>query len=68
MLADKKKEVSDRDLRSHRQRRNPTRSEHFKLELIQVSCGSNATPTSTVTLRILDGRDLTDVAIGTCPQ
>ncbi len=39
----------------------------FKLELVQVSCGSNASPTATVTLRNPQGEELSDAAIGTGP-
>ena len=66
-VADKKKEISDRDLEAIVNDETLQVAEHFKLELIQVSCGSNATPTATVTLRTPDGQDLTDAAIGTGP-
>ena len=66
-VADKKKEISDRDLEAIVNDETLQVAEHFKLELIQVSCGSNATPTATVTLRMPDGQDLTDAAIGTGP-
>ena len=39
----------------------------FRVELVQVSCGSNARPTATVTLRTPEGEELTDAAIGTGP-
>ena len=41
--------------------------ELFRLELVQVSCGDNAIPTATVTLRTPDDQELTDAAIGTGP-
>ncbi|PZO12805.1 MAG: 2-isopropylmalate synthase [Leptolyngbya foveolarum] len=66
-VADKKKEISDRDLEAIVNDETLQIAEHFKLELIQVSCGSNATPTATVTLLMPDGQDLTDAAIGTGP-
>ena len=66
-VADKKKEISDRDLEAIVKDEALQVAEHFKLELIQVSCGSNATPTATVTLRTPDGQDLTDASIGTGP-
>ena len=66
-VADKKKEISDRDLEAIVNDETLQVAEHFKLELIQVSCGSNATPTATVTLRMPDGQDLTDASIGTGP-
>ena len=37
------------------------------MELEQVSSGSNAKPTATVTLYTPDGEELTDAAIGTVP-
>ena len=66
-VADKKKEISDRDLEAIVTDETLQVAEHFKLELIQVSCGSNATPTATVTLRMPDGEELTDASIGTGP-
>ena len=66
-VADKKKEISDRDLEAIVKDETLQVAEHFKLELIQVSCGSNATPTATITLRMPDGQDLTDASVGTGP-
>lgn len=37
------------------------------MELIQVSCGDRSRPTATVTIRTPEGKELTDVAIGTGP-
>jgi 2-isopropylmalate synthase len=39
----------------------------FKLELVQISCGSNARPTATITLRLPNGEEVSDAAIGTGP-
>ena len=66
-LADKKKEISDRDLEAIVNDETQQVAEHYKLELVQVSCGSNARPTATVTVRTPSGEELVDAAIGTGP-
>ncbi len=66
-LADKKREVSDRDLEAIVKDETSHVPELFKLEHIQVSCGDKARPTATVTVRTPDGLELTDAAIGTGP-
>lgn len=66
-LADKKKDISDRDLEAIINDEIQQAPEHFRLELVQVSCGNHARPTATVTLRTPDGQELTDAAIGTGP-
>ncbi|MBE9077361.1 2-isopropylmalate synthase [Romeria aff. gracilis LEGE 07310] len=66
-IADKKKEISDRDLEAIVNDETLQVAEHFKLALVQVSCGSSASPTATVTLRTPDGEELMDAAIGTGP-
>ncbi|NEP16330.1 MAG: 2-isopropylmalate synthase [Leptolyngbya sp. SIO4C1] len=66
-LADKKKEISDRDIEAIVNDETQQVVEHFKLELVQVSCGSNARPTATVSVRTPDGEELMDAAIGTGP-
>ena len=66
-VADKKKEISDRDLEAIVNDEILQVAEHFKLDLIQVSCGSNAQPTATITVRMPDGRELTDASVGTGP-
>lgn len=66
-LADKKKEVTDRDLEAIVNDETQQAPELFKLEHIQVSCGDHARPTATVTIRTPDGEELTDAAIGTGP-
>lgn len=66
-LADKKKEISDRDLEAIVKDETQQVVEHYKLELVQVSCGSNARPTATVTIHTPDGKELMDAAIGTGP-
>jgi len=66
-IADKKKEISDRDLEAIVNDETLQVAEHFKLDLIQVSCGSNAQPTATITVRMPDGEELTDASVGTGP-
>lgn len=66
-LADKKKEISDRDLEAIVNDETQQVAEHFKLELVQVSCGSNARPTATITILTPSGEELMDAAIGTGP-
>ena len=66
-IADKKKEISDRDLEAIVNDETLQVAEHFKLDLIQVSCGSNAQPTATITVRMPDGQELTDASVGTGP-
>lgn len=66
-LADKKKEITDRDLEAIVNDEIQQAPDLFKLELVQVSCGDHACPTATVTLRTPDGNDLTDAATGTGP-
>ncbi len=66
-VADKKKEISDWDLEAIVNDEIQQTPELFRVELVQVSCGSNTTPTATVTLRTPSGEELTDAAIGTGP-
>jgi 2-isopropylmalate synthase len=67
-LADKKKEISDRDLEAIVQDETQSQSGvGFVLERVQVSCGDHECPTATVTIRTPDGRELTDAAVGTGP-
>ncbi|MEA5575319.1 2-isopropylmalate synthase [Anabaena sp. UHCC 0451] len=66
-VADKKKEISDWDLEAIVNDEIQQAPDLFKVELVQVSCGSNTQPTATVTLRTPEGKELTDAAIGTGP-
>ena len=67
-LADKKKEISDRDLEAIVQDETQSQSRSgFTLERVQVSCGDHECPTATVTILTPDGRELTDAAVGTGP-
>jgi len=66
-VADKKKEISDWDLEAIANDEIQQEPDLFRVELVQVSCGSSAKPTATVTLRTPQGEELTDAAIGTGP-
>jgi len=66
-VADKKKEISDWDLEAIVNDEIQQAPDLFRLELVQVSSGSNAKPTATVTLYTPEGQELTDAAIGTGP-
>jgi len=66
-MADRKKEITDRDLEAIVNDEIDTVPDHFRLELVQVSCGNSARPTATVTIRTPDGSELSDAAIGTGP-
>jgi 2-isopropylmalate synthase len=67
-LADKKKEISDWDLEAIVKDETQSQDQAgFHLEHVQVSCGDHSRPTATVTIRTIDGQELTDAAIGTGP-
>lgn len=66
-LADKKKEVTDRDIESLIAQELRTVSEIYHLDLIQVSCGDKGVPTASVKLITADGEVLADAALGTGP-
>jgi 2-isopropylmalate synthase len=66
-MADKKKEVTDRDLEAIVNDETQQAPELFKLEHVQVSCGDHLRPTATVIIRTPDGEELMDAAIGTGP-
>lgn len=66
-LADKKKEITDRDLEALVAEELRTVSEIYHLEQVQVSCGDPGIPTATVSLRDSEGKVLTEVALGTGP-
>jgi 2-isopropylmalate synthase len=54
-LADKKKNVSDEDIRAMLEEKLIDTPEVFTLEKIQVSYGNQSTPTATVSIRGVDG-------------
>ena len=66
-LADKKKEITDRDLEALVVEEIRAVPETYHLEQVQVSCGDPGIPTATVRLRAPDGQILTDAALGTGP-
>jgi 2-isopropylmalate synthase len=66
-LADKKKEITDRDIESIIAEELRTASEVYHLDQIQVSCGDRGIPTATVRLIGPDGKVLADAALGTGP-
>lgn len=63
-LADKKKDVTDEDIRVLIEEKLVTTPEVFVLETIQVSYGNQSVPTATVRIRTNDGDTLDEVAIG----
>jgi 2-isopropylmalate synthase len=66
-LADKKREISDRDLEAIVNDEIRHAPEAFKLDHVQVSCGDRAIPTATVTIVMPDGSEITDASVGTGP-
>ncbi|MGQ9865446.1 MAG: 2-isopropylmalate synthase [Pseudanabaenaceae cyanobacterium] len=66
-IADKKKEITDLDLAAIVGDEIRHVPEAYKLERVQVSCGNSEIPTATVVVRLPDGREVTEVAIGTGP-
>ncbi len=66
-LADKKKEVTDKDIESLIAEEKRTASEVYHLDHVQVSCGDHSVPTATVRLTAPDGKVLADAALGTGP-
>jgi len=66
-LADKKKEITDRDIESLIAQELRTVSEIYHLERVQVSCGDRGIPTAAVRLVGPNGQILADAALGTGP-
>jgi len=66
-LADKKKEVTDRDIESLMAEDKRTVTEYYHLERIQVTCGDRGIPTAAVKLIGPNGNELADAALGTGP-
>ncbi len=66
-LADRKREITDRDLEAIVSEQVMQPEARFQLHLVQVSCGTALKPTATVTLADQDGREQTTVALGTGP-
>ena len=66
-LADKKREVTDRDLVSLMGGQRVSYAEAYTLEHVQVTCGDHELPTATVRLKDVEGTLYTDAATGTGP-
>ena len=66
-LADKKKEITDRDIESLIAEELRTVTEAYHLDHVEVSCGDHSLPTATVRLIGPDGQSLADAALGTGP-
>jgi len=66
-LADKKRDVTDKDIESLIAQELRTVSETYHLDRIQVSCGDRGIPTASVRLTASDGKVLADAALGTGP-
>ena len=67
-LADRKREITDRDLEAIVSEQVQLPESKFQLTLVQVSCGNESKPTATITLvNTEDGTENTAVAIGTGP-
>lgn len=67
-LADRKREISDRDLEAIVSEQVQQADEaRFSLKSVQVSCGTGLQPTATITLTTVDGAERTEAAIGTGP-
>ncbi len=66
-LADKKKEITDRDIETLVAQEMRTISEIYHLDHVEVSCGDHSIPTATVRLVAPDGEVLADAALGTGP-
>jgi 2-isopropylmalate synthase len=66
-LADKKKEVTDRDIESLVAEEQRTVSEVYHLDRIQVSCGDRGIPTASVVIVGPKGEALSDAALGSGP-
>lgn len=66
-LADKKREITDRDIQSLIGEEMRTASEVYHLDHIEVICGNHSIPTATVRLVGPDKEILADAALGTGP-
>jgi len=66
-LADKKKEITDKDIESLVAEEQRTVSAAYHLDRVQVSCGDRGIPTAAVRLVTPDGKVLADAALGAGP-
>jgi 2-isopropylmalate synthase len=67
VLADKKKDITDRDIESLIAEELRTVIEVYHLDHVEVSCGDHNIPTATVRLIGPGGQSLADAALGTGP-
>jgi 2-isopropylmalate synthase len=66
-LADKKKEIADRDIESLVAEEQRTVSEFYHLDRIQISCGDRGIPTASVVITDSEGQAQSDAALGSGP-
>jgi 2-isopropylmalate synthase len=66
-LADKKRDVTDKDIESIVAEQKRTVSEIYHLDRLQVTCGDKGVPTAAIRLTGPDGQMLADAALGTGP-
>ncbi len=66
-LADRKREITDRDLEAIVSEQVQLPEALFQLKLVQVSCGTSLMPTATVTVVGEEGEEKTAVSLGTGP-
>jgi len=66
-LADRKRDITDRDLEAIVSEQVQQPDARFVLRLVQVSCGNTLRPTATITLANQDGLEETISAVGTGP-
>ena len=66
-LADKKREVTDKDIESVVAEEQRTAAEAYHLDRIQVSCGDRGIPTAAVRMTTPEGEARADSALGTGP-
>jgi len=66
-LADRKREVNDRDLEAIVADERQVVAEAFRLEHLQVSCGTNLRPTATVRMLLPGGESREAVSLGDGP-
>jgi 2-isopropylmalate synthase len=66
-LADKKEEITDKDIESLIAEEQRTVSEIYHLDRLQVTCGDRGIPTASVELIGPDGQVVADAALGTGP-
>ena len=66
-LADRKRDISDRDLEAIVSEQVQQPEAFFQLRSVQVSCGTCMNPTATITLANQEGSENTSVALGTGP-